>query len=168
MRWIMVAIGATALGGFLGGVVADATVPSREQMRTWAAALVPPAGQTINVGELSGLEMFVGPYEAYASFQSYGIDVDVASEGMLAHGAELGWQHIETDVRPGGHVQRWTREEANASIYIFNADMSAEGVVWVRYPHSPADRFIVGSIIGALVGLVATVVVRRIVHRRST
>jgi hypothetical protein len=128
----------------------------------------PARGQTTNVGELSGLEMFVGPYEAYASFQSYDIDVDVVSEGMLDHGAELGWQHIETDVRPGGHVQRWTREEANASIYILNADMSSTGMVWVRYPHSPADRFIVGSLIGALVGLVATVVFRMMVRRRST
>jgi hypothetical protein len=133
VRWILVAIGAFALGGFLGGVVANATIPSREQMRTQAAELVPP-GRTL----LTGLEILVGPYQAFAGFQTYGIEVEVVSDAMLDHGARLGWRHVDTEVLPGGYVQRWTRQEADASLHIKNAEMSEEGTVYVRYPDSPS------------------------------
>lgn len=167
MRWILVAVGALALGGFLGGVVANATIPSREQMRTWASELVPPGARATGVGQLTGLEALVGPYQAFAGFQTHGIDVEVVSEAMLDHGAELGWRHIDTEELPGGHVQQWTREDADASIIIHNADMREEGTVYVRYPDSPVDRFIFGTLIGAAMGMVAAVVLRTMLRRRS-
>lgn len=162
IRRIAVIAAAAIAGAILGVAIAQMTIPSRAEMRQFAAALVPPDAALTDLAELSGPELLVGRYEAVAHFDTKGAPVDRISDLLLAHARAEGWTHVQTENLPGGDIQRWVRQDVAAAIYVRDLEGSDDGIVFVHYRFSPTDRAVIGLLLGGAIGVAVgyTVVMR--------
>lgn len=166
MRFSLVTILGLVLGAAIGGTIANVTIPSHEQMRDFAADLVPPGTVTTDVSELTGFELLVGRYEAIAGFDTQDEEVTTVAAALRDHAVELGWTLVRIETAAGGEVQYWTRQQADASIYIKDFAGPGDGTIYVHYQESPTDRFLVGLALGGLLGLTLGLLLPRFVLRR--
>jgi hypothetical protein len=167
MRFILLPIVGLGLGAAAGGMIANGTILSHDQMRQLAADLVPPGTETTDVSELAGFEPLVGRYEAVAGFDSQGAEVATVAPALRGHAVQLGWTLVRIEPTAAGEVQYWTRPQADASVHIKNFEGPGDGTIYVHYQESPTDRYVMGLALGAAVGLVAAFLLFRFVRRRS-
>jgi hypothetical protein len=168
MRSVLLTVVGLVLGAAAGGTIANLTIPSHEQMRQFAADLVPPGTQPTGVGQVSGIEMFVGPYEAIGGFETDGVDVATLAALVRTHAIGQGWTHVRTEPTSAGERQFWAREQINATITVSNFEVSEDGTIFVRYASSPTDRFITGLVLGGAAGLMLALLIVRRRSRPST
>lgn len=167
MRVSLLAVIGLVLGAAIGGIIANVTIPSHEQMRKFAADLVPPGTVMTHVGQVTGFELFVGEYEAIASFDSRGAEASTVAEALSDHAADLGWTLVRIEPTAAGEQQFWSRENIRATIYVANFEIEEDGTIFVRYAASEVDRFSIGLALGAAVGLLFGVLLPRFVRHRS-
>jgi hypothetical protein len=168
MRSVLLSVVGLVLGAAAGGTIANVTIPSHEQMRQFAADLVPPGTQPTGVGQVSGIEMFVGPYEAIGGFETDGVDVATLATLVRTRATEQGWTHVRTEPTSAGERQFWAREQIRATISIRNSEGYQDGTIFVRYASSPTDRFITGLALGGAAGLTPALLIVRRRSRPST
>ena len=133
------AVGLVA-GAAVGGLIANATIPSHDQLQALAEDLVPPGAVLTGASVVSGFEPLVGPPEAIARFDSKGADVATVFESVRDHASQLGWTHVQTDDSPAGEVQNWSRTEAKAAVYVRNFEGADDEVIFVNHLASPMAR----------------------------
>lgn len=156
------------LGAVIGGSIGVLTLPTHERMRRFARDLVPPEAIAVGVSEIGGFEPFVGRYEAVARFRTdehFSEFVRTVRDSAIASG----WTPVDTEVAGGGEVQRWTRQEVAASIYLFDRQTSAsdDGMIYVHYAEATAGRFLAAVALGAGLGLFLGLLVAPLVARRE-
>jgi hypothetical protein len=90
------------------------------------------------------------------------------AEAVRVHATTLGWTHTETDERSGGEIQRWSRPEAKAAVYIRNSASADDGAIFVTHLASPMGRLIAGVLLGAAAGLLGSLVLPMVITRMRT
>lgn len=141
----------------MGGLIANATIPSHDDLQALAEDLVPPGSRLTGASVVSGFEPFVGPAEAIAHFDSGDSEVATVAEAVRARASSLGWTPDGTDELTAGEIQRWSRPEADAAVYISSSHSDDDGTIFVTHAASPMGRLITGVAFGAGAGLLVVV-----------
>jgi hypothetical protein len=137
----------------VGGLIANATIPSHDQLQSLAEGLVPPGSVLTRASVVSGFEPLVGPPEAIAHFDTSGADVATVVDSVREHASQLGWTHVRTDDYPAGEILYWSRTEAKAAVHVRDFESTDDGVIFINHHASPMARLFTGLLLGASAGL---------------
>jgi hypothetical protein len=144
-----------AIGVAVGALIANAMMPSHDQLQDLAEDLVPSGLILTGASVVSGFEPFVGPPTAIAEFDSQGASVQSVADAARRNADNLGWSFVGTEDTSAGEVQRWSLGGTNASIHIRDLEGAEDGAVVVTHRDSPTGRVVWGLLLGAGAGLLA-------------